>query len=70
MTVSLIGFVIEPGAPGSSPKIVDEFARWRRTRRQARVAEVRTAVPLTDEQRDRLAEALSDGDRAARSRSR
>jgi F-type H+-transporting ATPase subunit delta len=40
-------------------KIVDEFAEVSAERRRHAVAEVRTAVPLTDEQREKIAAALA-----------
>jgi F-type H+-transporting ATPase subunit delta len=59
VTVSLLGFVIEAGRGREIPKIVEELARMAATEREHVFAEVRTAVDLSNEQRDRLAEALS-----------
>jgi F-type H+-transporting ATPase subunit delta len=59
VTVSLLGFVIDAGRAREIPKIVEELARMASVERSHALAEVRTAVDLTDEQRRRLAEALS-----------
>jgi F-type H+-transporting ATPase subunit delta len=56
--VSLLGFVVEQGRARDLPAIVDELVALAAERRRAAVAEVRTAVPLDREHRDRLAEAL------------
>ncbi|HYU15703.1 MAG TPA: ATP synthase F1 subunit delta, partial [Candidatus Acidoferrum sp.] len=40
-------------------RIIEELARVAAARRNRAVAEVRTAVPLSDEQRERLSAALS-----------
>ena len=59
VTVSLLGFVIDAGRAREIPKIVEELARMASVERNHALAEVRTAVDLTDAQRQRLAEALS-----------
>ena len=59
VTVSLLGFVIDAGRAREIPKIVEELARMASTEREHALAEVRSAVELTSEQRDRLAQALS-----------
>ena len=59
VTVSLLGFVIEAGRGREIPKIVEELARMASTEREHVLAEVRTAVDLSSDQRERLAEALS-----------
>jgi F-type H+-transporting ATPase subunit delta len=59
VTVALLGFVIDAGRAREIPKIVEELARMASVERSHALAEVRTAVDLTDEQRRRLAEALS-----------
>ena len=59
MTLGLLGFVIDLGRARDIPKIVEELARMASVERSHALAEVRTAVDLTDEQRRRLAEALS-----------
>ena len=57
-TASLLGFIVEQGRARDLGGIVDELAEMAATRRQAAVAEVRTAVPLDEDRRRRLAEAL------------
>jgi F-type H+-transporting ATPase subunit delta len=59
VTVHLISFVIESGHARDLSKIADAFVEIAATSRQHAVAEVRTAVALTDAQRTRLEEALS-----------
>jgi F-type H+-transporting ATPase subunit delta len=58
VTVNLLGFVIEQGRARDLAAIVDELVALAAERRQAAVAEVRTAVPLDAARRRRLAEAL------------
>jgi F-type H+-transporting ATPase subunit delta len=52
-TVTLISFVIESGRARDLSKIADASSR------EHAVAEIRSAVPLTDKQRERLEKALS-----------
>jgi F-type H+-transporting ATPase subunit delta len=59
LTASLLGFVVESGRSRELERIVDELATVAAERRQHALAEVRTAVPLSDEQRERLAAALA-----------
>jgi F-type H+-transporting ATPase subunit delta len=59
LTASLLGFVVESGRSRELGRIVEELATVAAERRQHALAEVRTAVPLSDEQRDRLAAALA-----------
>ena len=59
ITLGLLAFVIDLGRARHIPKIVEELARMASDERNHALAEVRTAVDLTDEQRRRLAEALS-----------
>ena len=58
-TVNLLAFVVEQGHARDLGAIVDELVRMAAERRQHAVAEVRTAVALSAQQRKRLAEALS-----------
>jgi F-type H+-transporting ATPase subunit delta len=58
-TVNLVGFLLEQGRARDLPRIVDALAQVAAERRRKAVAEVRAAVPLDDERRARLAEALS-----------
>jgi F-type H+-transporting ATPase subunit delta len=57
-TVNLLGFIVEQGRAKEVTAIADELAAVAAERRQAAVAEVRTAVPLDQEHRERLTEAL------------
>jgi F-type H+-transporting ATPase subunit delta len=57
-TVNLLAFIVEQGRARDLGAIVDEVVALAAERRQAAVAEVRTAVPLGAEQRKRLASAL------------
>jgi F-type H+-transporting ATPase subunit delta len=57
-TVNLLGFLVDQGRARDLPAIVDELVALAAERRESAVAEVRTAVPLNAEHRDRLAEAL------------
>jgi F-type H+-transporting ATPase subunit delta len=59
VTVHLLSFVIESGHARDLSKIADAFVQIAATSREHAVAEVRTAVPLTDKQRERLEKALS-----------
>jgi F-type H+-transporting ATPase subunit delta len=57
-TVSILGFLVEQGKARELTAIVDELVALAAERRRAAVAEVRTAVELTDEHRKNLATAL------------
>ncbi len=58
-TVALVGFVVDAGRAKDLTKIVERMAALAAERRDAALAEVRSAVPLDDAQRTRVAEALS-----------
>ncbi len=58
-TVNILGFLVEQGRARELPWIVEGVARLAAERRRRVLAEVRAAVPLSEEQRRRLAEALS-----------
>ena len=58
-TVSLISFVIESGRARDLSKIADAVVQLAASSREHAVAEIRSAVPLTDKQRERLEKALS-----------
>jgi F-type H+-transporting ATPase subunit delta len=58
LTVNLLGFIVEQGRARDLPAIVDEMVALAAERRQAAVAEVRTAIPLDTEHAQRLTEAL------------
>jgi F-type H+-transporting ATPase subunit delta len=59
ITATLLGFVVESGRARELPKIVEELAALAAERRQNAFAEVRTAVPLSDEKREQIARALA-----------
>ncbi len=59
VTSNLLGFVVESGRARELVGIVEELVAVAAERRQNRLAEVRSAVPLSDEQRSRIARALS-----------
>jgi len=58
VTVNLLCFAIDAGHARDLPHIVDALAARAASGRAQRLAEVRTAVPLTEEQRTRLTAAL------------
>lgn len=57
-TVSILGFLVEQGKARELTAIVDGLVELAAERRKAAVAEVRTAVPLTDKHKKALAKAL------------
>ncbi len=59
LTVSTISFIVGSGRGHDLMAIVQRFVELAAAFRQHEVAEVRSAVPLDDEQQRRLAEALS-----------
>jgi F-type H+-transporting ATPase subunit delta len=59
ITRSLVSLVVGAGRARDLPAIVDEFLKMAAAARQREVAEVTSAVPLDDAQKERLAEALS-----------
>jgi F-type H+-transporting ATPase subunit delta len=59
VTTALVGFVIAVGRGRDLPVIVDKVVAAAAAENAKAVAEVRTAMALTDDQRQRLAEALS-----------
>jgi F-type H+-transporting ATPase subunit delta len=59
IAVNLLGMLVEQGRAREIGPIVQSFAEVAAERRQQVLADVRSAVPLTDAQRRRLAEALS-----------
>ena len=58
VTVSLVSFIVGAGRGRQLPAIVDRLVARAAEAKNKTVAEVRTAVPLTDDQRTRLADAL------------
>jgi F-type H+-transporting ATPase subunit delta len=59
VTVSLLGFIVDAGRAREIPAIVERLAQVAATEREHVLAEVRSAVELSDAQRDRVAQALS-----------
>jgi F-type H+-transporting ATPase subunit delta len=57
-TVSILGFLIDQGRGRDLPRIIDSLMDVAAERRRKAVAEVRSAVPLDESQRSRLADAL------------
>jgi F-type H+-transporting ATPase subunit delta len=57
-TVSILGFLVEQGKARELGLIVEELVELAAERRKAAVAEVRTAIPLDDDHKRRLADAL------------
>lgn len=58
-TLSLVSFLIEAGRARDLTKIAERVAAVAAEERRHEVAEVRSAVPLSDVQRERLTEALT-----------
>jgi F-type H+-transporting ATPase subunit delta len=58
-TVSLLKFLVEQGRARDLPEIAEALAEMAAGRYQKALAEVRTAVPLDEQRRARLTEALS-----------
>lgn len=59
VTTSLVSFVVGAGRGRELPQIIDAFVAKAADSRAEAVAEVRSAIPLDDDQKARLAEALS-----------
>ena len=59
LTKSLVSFVVGAGRARELPDIVDRMVERAAAEREHEVAEVRSAIPLDDRQKERLAEALS-----------
>lgn len=57
-TASILGFLVDQGRARDLGRIIEEVARVAAERRQRALAEVRSAIPLDEDQRRRLAEAL------------
>ena len=58
VTVNLIGFVVGAGRARQLPQIIDRLVDRAASAKDSVVGEVRSAIPLTDDQKNRLAEAL------------
>lgn len=57
-TTAIVSMIVAAGRAADLPKIADEFVQRTASAGGASIAEVRSAVPLTDEQLARLSEAL------------
>ena len=60
LTASLVSFVVSTGRARDLPAIIEKLVERSAAERQHTLAEVRSAVPLSDDQKERLAKALSD----------
>jgi F-type H+-transporting ATPase subunit delta len=58
-SAAMAAFVVGIGRASDLPEIVDRFVEKAARQREREVAEVRSAIPLDDAQRERLASALS-----------
>ena len=58
-TANLVSFVVGAGRARDLPKIIARLVERAAAERKHEVAEVRSAVPLTEQQQDNLAKALS-----------
>jgi F-type H+-transporting ATPase subunit delta len=58
VTTALVSFVVGSGRGRQLPEIIEKLVARAAEAKNRVVAEVRTAVPMTDDQRTRLAEAL------------
>lgn len=59
VTAALVSFVVGAGRSRDLPAIIDRLVERAAEERQQAVAEVRSAIPLDDQRRERLAAALS-----------
>jgi F-type H+-transporting ATPase subunit delta len=59
VTTAIVSFVVGVGRGRTLPDIIDRLVKLAATARQHAVAEVRSAMPLSDDQKQRLAEALN-----------
>ena len=58
VTTNLVGFVVGAGRSRQLPQIIDRLVERAAAAKDSVVGEVRTAIPLTDDQVSRLADAL------------
>jgi F-type H+-transporting ATPase subunit delta len=59
VTTNLVSFVVGAGRARDLPAIIDRLVQRAAAEKDHEVAEVRSAIPLTDDQTSRLAEALN-----------
>jgi len=60
LTASIVSFVVSTGRARDLPAIIEKLVERSAAERHHTLAEVRSAVPLSDDQKERLAKALSD----------
>ena len=60
LTASVVSFVVSTGRARDLPAIIEKLVERSAAEREHALAEVRSAIPLSDEQKERLAKALSD----------
>lgn len=58
-TANVISFLVQQGRARDLPKIIDSLVQLAAEERERAVAEVRTAVPLDDEDRQKLKDAIT-----------
>jgi F-type H+-transporting ATPase subunit delta len=58
-TVAILGFLLDQGRAKDLPRIIEALAEVAAEQRRKAVGEVRSAVPLDEERRTKLAQALS-----------
>jgi F-type H+-transporting ATPase subunit delta len=58
-TTNIIGFLVQQGRARELPKIIDSLVQLAAEERNKAVAEVRTAVPLDGDQREKLKDAIA-----------
>ena len=58
VTTNLVAFVVGAGRARQLPQIIDRLVQRAAAEKDRAVAEVRSAIPLSDDQRQRLADAL------------
>jgi F-type H+-transporting ATPase subunit delta len=59
VTTALVSFLVGVGRGRELPAVVDKLVKQAAAARQKAVAEIRTVMPLTEEQKQRLAQALA-----------
>jgi F-type H+-transporting ATPase subunit delta len=60
LTIGIVGLVVAAGRAAQLPPIIDELVRLAASAHGREVAEVRSAIELTDEQKQRLATAIKE----------
>jgi F-type H+-transporting ATPase subunit delta len=60
LTASLVSFVVSTGRARELPAIIEKLVERSAAERKHALAEVRSAIPLSDDQKERLAKALSE----------